>query len=240
MKANKFQVYLIVFRSLFSILITSLHIIIRPIYRKWKRKEIDALSRKWAKKILDIVKVSYEVFNPYDIQLQLDHRYIIMSNHCSHYDIPLIFMTLDGSIRMMSKKELFRVPIWGCAMKIAECLSIDRDNRKQAAQDLKIVKEKMQTGIIPWIAPEGTRSRTGKLQPFKKGGFMIARQTKAIIIPIGIRGSGKILPPKTLDFHIGERVEIYIGKPIDAASYPAKDKEALIKEVENQIRLAIS
>jgi 1-acyl-sn-glycerol-3-phosphate acyltransferase len=199
------------------------------------RADIDRTMRKWSAALLKAVKVSYHVHNPQQIAFLPQQRYILMSNHASLYDIPLIFMALPGSIRMIAKQELFKVPVWGHAMQAAEFLAIDRKNSKQAMEDLEIVKAKMQSGIVPWIAPEGTRSRHGELNPFKKGGFMLALQTEATIIPVGIRGSNKILPPDTWDFHTGETVEIHIGEPIRATDYTVATRMEFIAVVNRSI-----
>ncbi len=98
----------------------------------------------------------------------------------------------------------------------------------------------MMSGIVLWIAPEGTRSRSGALGAFKKGGFMVAIQTGASIIPVGITGSEKILKPDTRDFYLGQKVRIRVGKPIEAARYTEEMKDALIAEVRSEIESLIS
>lgn len=203
------------------------------------RQAMDEVIHQWAKQLLDAVGVRYQVIDLDDLQFQPGTPYIIMSNHASLYDIPLIFMTLPNrSIRMIAKKELFRVPLWGDAMRRSEFVAIDRQDSAQALKDLQVVKTNMENGIIPWIAPEGTRSRHGKLNPFKKGGFMLALQTGATIIPVGIRGAGHILPPDTWDFHYGQTVEIYIGQPIDAKQYTIRTRMALLAAVRQEIEKA--
>jgi 1-acyl-sn-glycerol-3-phosphate acyltransferase len=161
--------------------------------------------------------------------------HIIMANHRSYYDIPLSFISLPGSIRMLTKKELFKVPIWGKGMKAAEFISIDRNDLDQALKDLEEARKIMQSGIVLWVAPEGTRSRTGKLGDFKKGGFMLALQTGAIIIPVGIKGSETILPPDTFDFVLGCKIEVNIGEPIDTSLYNIEQKDVLMQNVRNAI-----
>jgi len=152
-----------------------------------------------------------------------------MVNHRSHYDIPLSFVSLPGSIRMLTKNELFKIPIWGKGMKAAEFISIDRKNLEQALKDLDEARRLMLSGIVLWVAPEGSRSRTGKLGEFKKGGFMLALQTGAIIIPVGIKGSETILPPDSLDFYLNRKVDITIGEPLDAALYNVDQRDALMQ-----------
>ncbi|MBU1927124.1 MAG: 1-acyl-sn-glycerol-3-phosphate acyltransferase [Gammaproteobacteria bacterium] len=138
MQTNRLISYWVVLRSLLATLSTSLSVINASFMRRLTRQRIDQLSRAWSSKVLKIARVSYEVFNPYTVSLQSGRSYIIMSNHASLYDIPLIIMSLPGSIRMIGKKELFKVPIWGRAMRLADFISIDRENRRQAIQDLQL------------------------------------------------------------------------------------------------------
>ena len=203
----------------------------------WTYRDSDRAIHPWARKILHIMRVKYVVFNPYNFEFAFKRPYIIISNHLSHFDIPLIYATFPKeSIRMIAKKELFYIPIFGWAMKMAGCITIDRKNARQALKDLAVARKMMLEGVRVWIAPEGTRSRTGELGPFKKGGFKIALDTGAIIVPVTIIGSNKILPPKTFDLSRDEKVEIHIGKPIDTAQYQLKDIKKLIADTENEIK----
>lgn len=238
-KANKISSFWIILKSMGITVYFSLRCIYQS-YRTKSLSESDRIIHDWAKNLLDCVNLSYQVYNPHQVEPTPNKAWIIMSNHASLYDIPLIFMALPHStIRMIAKKELFRVPIWGHAMKATGFIAIDRKNSAQAIEDLKLAKQQMEEkGIIPWIAPEGTRSRDGKLNIFKKGGFMLALQTNAIIIPIGIRGAGKILPPDTLNFHLDEKVEIHIGRPIDTTQYSIETRKELIKAVREEIKTA--
>jgi 1-acyl-sn-glycerol-3-phosphate acyltransferase len=162
---------------------------------------------------------------------------VIMSNHSSLYDIPLIFVALPGSIRMLTKKELFSVPVWGRGLAAGEFVSINRHDHRQALRDLDAAKGKMAGGISLWVAPEGTRSRDGQLGDFKKGGFVLAIQTGALILPIGIRGARDILPPKTFfRADLGRTAEVHIGAPIDAGAFSMDRRDALVGEVRERIR----
>lgn len=243
MYVNKFKSYLIIIRTVFVTLRDSFKILWWEFRKKENIRElINNLGFKWGTDLLRIVKVKYTVSSTHISAKEFSsgEAFMIMSNHASLYDIPLIFAAFPkASIRMMAKKELFRVPIWGKALARGEFISIDRENKRQAIVDLKHAKEMMQSGIIPWVAPEGTRSKTGELQPFKKGGFMLALQTGATIIPVGIKGSGKILPAKTVKFNVGENIEIRIGKPIKAADYGVKELPKLMYDVEISIKSLI-
>ena len=142
-------------------------------------------------------------------------------------------------MRMLAKKELSTMPFMGKGMVAAEFPFIDRKNRHQAIQDLVQAKKLMESGIIMWISPEGTRSKNGKLAAFKKGGFITAIESNATIIPIGIRGAFDILPAKTRRFNIHQKVEIHIGEPVDASQYRIDNKDELIDRVHREMKILV-
>lgn len=195
------------------------------------RSYMSKMLRLWSQWLLNIVKLSFTVHNPNNFTFDPNTKYIIMTNHASHFDIPLMLLAFDVDIRMVAKKELFRVPVWGRAMRVTEFIPINRNNRHEALQDLEFAKQKMASGIKLWMAPEGTRSRTGALSPFKKGGFMLALQSGATIVPIGIRGSFHVLPPKTINFNLRQHVDIVVGSPIDTTQYPIDNRDKLMQDV---------
>lgn len=204
--------------------------------RTYERGFADRVLRWWSGFLLRNVSARVHIGNPHQVTMNPGTPYIIMSNHRSHYDIPLIFVSLPGSIRMLTKKELFKVPVWGKGLKAAEFLSIDRHDHAQAIRDLNYAKEQMRGGIVLWVAPEGTRSRDGAIGEFKKGGFMVAIQTGATIIPVGISGSEKILRPGTWDFFLDQDVQVNIGMPIDASAYAIETRDRLMDDVKETIR----
>ncbi|WP_419419525.1 lysophospholipid acyltransferase family protein [Legionella sp. D16C41] len=213
------------------------HAVIRRIRGTINRPWVDATINKWSTKLLNLIGVQYTVINPYNVAPKAGQATIIMCNHSSLYDIPLSFKAFPNhSIRMLAKKELSKVPIMGKGMTAAEFPFIDRKNRHQAIRDLAFTRQLMESGIVMWIAPEGTRSKTGKLASFKKGAFITAIEAKATIIPIGIRGAYNILPAKTMRFNLNQKAEIHIGKPIDAAKYTLENKDELITKVHQAIK----
>lgn len=232
MKASVFQTTRIIILSVFYTVVTCSRAIIRSFFGKINREWVDKEMHRWVDNILEQVKVDYQIINPHHVEPKKREPTIIMCNHTSLYDIPLSIKAFPNhSIRMLAKKELSKIPVMGKAMKVAEFPFIDRHNRRQAIEDLKYVQKLLDSGIVMWIAPEGTRSKTGKLASFKKGAFITAIQAKATIIPIGILGAYDILPAKTYQFNISQKAEIRIGQPIDASEYSLEDKEALIDKV---------
>jgi 1-acyl-sn-glycerol-3-phosphate acyltransferase len=199
------------------------------------RAAIDALARSWSQKLIDIIDLKYRVVGEMP-HYETGRRYIIMCSHASHYDIPLSFVALPGSIRMLAKNELSRIPIFGRAMLHSEFIFIDRHNREQALKDLDAARRKMEEGIVLWVAPEGTRSTDGKLLSFKKGCFHLALDTGALIIPIGIRDIVNVLPKGTTDMYTGVHVEMHIGNFIDAGNYTMQTRDRLMNEVETEMR----
>lgn len=238
MRVNFGQKLIIMLRVVGISVRDSLRVMLGAFFLRDKCSYNDRVIHCWARGILRTLQVKYKIFNPYNLEFDPGRPYIIMSNHLSHFDIPLIYVTFpQDSVGMIAKKELFRIPIFGWGMKLCGwCFSIDRKNMRQAVLDLKVIKRAMLNGVRMWMAPEGTRSRTGKMGPFKKGGFKIAADTKAIIIPVTIIGSDRILPAKTFDFSTNEEVAIYIGEPIDTLHYSAEDPSRLMTDTANEIK----
>jgi 1-acyl-sn-glycerol-3-phosphate acyltransferase len=206
--------------------------ILKSLFGTISRRWCDAELQRWSKRLLQLFQIRCAVINPYHISPQKGRATIVMCNHASLLDIPLSLQAFpDASLRMLAKKELASIPIMGGGMVAAEFPFINRKNRRQAIQDLEKVNKLLESGIVMWIAPEGTRSDTGQLGSFKKGGFITAITTKAIIIPIGIRGAYQILPPRSTRFKLNQTAELHIGQPIDAANFDLDHKEDLIQAV---------
>lgn len=236
MKAKLWQNYVLLVIACAWTIWTSIKAIALVFMGTFTRDWADRHLRIWANYLLNLARIKTKVINPHHFNFVPGERYIVMSNHNSHFDIPLIFHALPGSIRMVTKRDLFKIPIFGKGMMVAEFIPIDRENHHQAVRDMELAKLKLEDGIIVWVSPEGTRAKMGELLPFKKGGFVLAIQTKAKILPIGIRGSGRILPPKTWELTFDQQVEIHIGQPIDASLYNVNNKEVLMHEVGTQLR----
>lgn len=236
MRAGSLHALVILARSVLATLkitVATLFDVYRGVYR---RETGDARLRWWSNRLLQLVHARCVVIGDPAQALPKGRPLIVMSNHASLYDIPLLFVALPGSMRMLTKKELFRVPVWGRGLAAGEFVSIDRHDHEQAIRDLDAARDKMASGISLWIAPEGTRSRNGEMGDFKKGGFVLAIQTDALILPVGIRNSREILPPKTFfDVNLGCTAEVHVGRLIDAAAYGLEQRDELLAAVRAQI-----
>lgn len=199
------------------------------------RQKADYLLAWWSKRLLDVIGLSYHIEGADQLHFTPGKPYIIMCSHCSFYDIPLSFLSIPASMRMLTKEELFRVPIWGRGLVAAEFIPIDRRNRRKAVRQLVAAKNKMISGIVLWVAPEGTRSLDGKLGALKKGGFKLAQQVGATIIPLRLSGAHEIYSPRRKRFKLKQKIAIKIGRPIDAVHYK-DDEQALMMMVEQQLQ----
>jgi len=156
--------------------------------------------------------------------------YILVSNHQSSFDIFSLLGYLPLQFRWTAKAELFRIPFMGWAMTRTGYISIERDSPKKAYRSLLRAAEVVRKGTSVIIFPEGTRSPDGKLQPFKKGVFLIALKSQAPILPITIQGASRIMRKGDWRIHPGE-VKIQIDPSIDTAGVPTEKEAELSQQV---------
>jgi 1-acyl-sn-glycerol-3-phosphate acyltransferase len=136
----------------------------------------------------------------------------------------------------MVKKELFRLPILGKAMRMADCVPIDRHNREAAIASVREAEEIIRRGHHMVVFPEGTRSRDGRLLPFKKGPFYMAMETGVPIVPITLLGTETLLPKGKMLAKPGE-VKVIFHSPVDPKNYG--DRDALVAAIRQQIASAL-
>ncbi|HEX6274691.1 MAG TPA: lysophospholipid acyltransferase family protein [Polyangiaceae bacterium] len=160
-----------------------------------------------------------------------DENFVVMSNHQSLYDIPVLFQSLRRRVRMVAKRELFRVPVWGRAMRAAGFIEVDRDDHERAVESLRRAADAIESGTDVWISPEGTRSRDGSLQAFRKGGFHLALDAGVRILPVSIEGTRRVLQAGGYSVHPGATVSVTVHAPIDSRHYSVDELEALMDRV---------
>lgn len=132
---------------------------------------------------------------------------LLVCNHQSHVDVPIIFEALSGHVRMLAKKELFRIPIFGHALAMAEFIPVDRGNREAGREVTKKISRLINSGLQVWLAPEGTRSPDGKLQAFKSGSFSVAIEAKVPIQPLVVKNAYRILAKNEYLVKIGSTLD---------------------------------
>jgi 1-acyl-sn-glycerol-3-phosphate acyltransferase len=157
-------------------------------------------------------------------------HFIYMMNHNSNLDAPAVFMKLPGPVRVLGKKELFRLPVLSTAMRLGGFVPVDRSNREAAIESARTAARIAASGASFLIAPEGTRSRTGGLLPFKKGGFHIAIDSQVPIVPITVVGAFELMPPGSYAIRPGV-IEIFFHDPIETKGLQSRDRFELIARV---------
>jgi len=197
----------------------------------------DARLDWWSKRLLGQAEVSLETQG-------VEHArgstaFVVMSNHQSLYDIPALYQTLPLRLRMVAKAELFRIPIWAQAMRVAGFVELDRSARERAIESLERAKDALARGTSIWIAPEGTRSRDGSLGAFKLGGFHLAAGAGARILPVTVAGTRSILPAKGSRVVPGALVRVTVHPPIDPADYGSDVNDSLVQAVRSSIEGAL-
>jgi 1-acyl-sn-glycerol-3-phosphate acyltransferase len=204
------------------------------------RGSVDERARWFGRRVVELLDVDLRVSGTE--RVPAGGAYVYMSNHQSHLDIPMLYATLPSpTIRMLAKKELFQIPVWGRGLRAAEFIEVDRGNHTRAMQSIETAAKLVRDGVSIYLAPEGTRSRDGRIGKLKKGGFHLALGTGAPIVPVAIRGTIDILPRGGKVMQTGRRVDVTIGDPIsidgrDLETLMAEVRDFLVKNVENASR----
>ena len=186
------------------------------------------LARLWANSILWVSLARITVSGSEKLDPQ--RSYIYMPNHQSNADIPLLLGRLPVQFRWLAKAELFKIPIFGRAMRGVGYISIDRANRKSAFASLERAAQTIRDGTSVLIFPEGTRSRDGRILPFKKGGFLLSVDSGVPIVPIIIKGTFNIIPKGHFIIRPAP-VTMQILDPVETVDYTRKTKDALLARI---------
>lgn len=168
---------------------------------------------------------------------RLDRRRpcVFMCNHESFLDGPLLMTVIDRPLRAIVKRFVFRIPVLGLGMKLAGYVPVDKEGQGQGrdriARAAGLIRNR---GYSFLIYPEGQRSWDGTLQPFKRGGFFLALEAGAPIVPVSIAGSYELMPRGSRIVRPG-RVRITFHEPVDAAGFTRETMPALVERVRGAI-----
>lgn len=197
---------------------------------------VNMIAVIWAKLCCWIAPISVSIqgkdnYNP-------NQSYVIVSNHQSMVDIPVLHAHLGLPIKWIMKKELKKIPIFGTACHQLGCIYVDRSNHEAAVQSIQDAKEKLTSNACVLFFVEGTRTRDGKLLPFKKGAFRFAKEMNLPILPLTIQDSIYLLPSDSLDLVPGT-THIQIHPPIDTTDTDIHNLEPLMKKAHDTIASAL-
>lgn len=195
-----------------------------------------ACARFWSLGALRVARVRLDVTG---LELVPAHGPVIyMGNHQGNFDILALTQAIPRLFSWVAKEELFRVPVFGAAMRRAGYIPLDRSDGRKALKSMKQAAERISGGTSVVIFPEGTRTVDGTLLPFKRGAFMLAVKAGVPIVPFTINGSRDVNPRNRLELRPGT-ISISFGAPIDAAGI---SEAALMEQVRDAIaaRLEVS
>ncbi len=190
------------------------------------------LIRCWAKSILNSSRIRYHAEGLQKIDLS--QNYVIVSNHQSGMDVILTFALFPKPISFFTKKELFKIPIFGWAMKSAGMVKVDRFDKEKSKKCVDDAINKINSTNLSFLNyPEGTRSNYNDLLEFKKGGFILAVKSNTSIVPLTIIYKKIDSPIYRSD------ATLIFDKPISLVNYDIDKKDDLIFQVRNIIKLNI-
>jgi len=206
--------------------------LLRVPYRHWGI--YDTCMRAWGRCLLWAAGVKVTVQG--GSGLRVDEPHIITSNHASFFDIMALAAYLPVPVKYVVKKELFRIPVFGWAIRALGHVRLDRENLKQAFEayeEAAAIIRRQRLHVL--VFPEGTRTRTGEMQRFKKGPFVLAIGCGAKVVPVYIGGTFGILPKGKVRIH-PHPVAIAIGEPLSTEGLTYEDRQALAERTERAVR----
>jgi 1-acyl-sn-glycerol-3-phosphate acyltransferase len=172
-------------------------------------------------------------------QLADPRRTVVMSNHVSNLDPPVLFQVLGIDFKAVAKKQVFAAPFLGAVLRMAGFVDVDRADREQAREAMERTADSLRAGACFLVFPEGTRSRSGELGEFKKGAFVAAIKSGSRIVPVAITGTRELMPRGRLAVRPGT-VRVRVLDPVETGGYSYADRDRLASEVKARIAAALA
>jgi 1-acyl-sn-glycerol-3-phosphate acyltransferase len=185
----------------------------------------DREPRDWAHHLIRVTRLQVEAVGLE--RLQSDRPYVFAANHASFVDIWVLLAWLPGSVRFIAKRELFAIPLFGAALRATGQIALDRQHLDSATQSYGEAAGEVRGGRSVIVFVEGTRSRDGRLQEFKKGAFVLAIEAGVPLVPVFVRGTHRVLPRGSLWLRRGA-VGLVVGQPVSTDGFTYADRDELL------------
>jgi 1-acyl-sn-glycerol-3-phosphate acyltransferase len=189
-------------------------------------------ARAWSRALLVLCGIPFRIERSAGASAAA--QAVFMSNHESLVDIPLLFVGITRSVRFLAKRSLFFVPFLGWSMGAAGFVPVDRRRTEKAADVFLTLEKRVKAGHSILVFPEGTRSRSGELLPFRKSGFLLAIRMGLPVVPIAVSGARDVVGADSLWIRRVPAV-IRFGEPIPTAGFTVSDTLALMEKVRREI-----
>ena len=198
------------------------------------RKELKKLSERIIKAAkINLDEAAYK-------KMKLEDGIVVVANHSSNLDIPVIVTALSIPVGFVAKKEMENWPFYSMWMKMSNCIFLDRSNPREGIKSIRKAVEIVKQGYPTVIFPEGERTLTGEVGNFKKGSFKLATETNGIILPLTIDGTFFVQNRKSILMKPNRKVRLTVGKPIDLRKINQENskniseivRELVVKEME--------
>jgi 1-acyl-sn-glycerol-3-phosphate acyltransferase len=158
---------------------------------------------------------------------------IYAANHASLFDIPVLLAYLPDNVRIIYKRELERIPVFGWGLRMSPFIAVDRAKAREASDAIDSTAATIRQGASALVFPEGTRSKDGTLGTFRRGVVNLAVKAGIAIRPVVLRGTAAIMPARTLRIRSGT-VDLVLLDPITVDGITTRDQErALLEQLRN-------
>lgn len=195
--------------------------------------EADKALRLWARGVLASAGVRHEAVGLEHIPTQ--GHVVFVCNHQSHYDAPLAMAHVETHTRFVAKAELFKIPVFGAALRRAGNIPVARSGGNEDRARLEEAVTALRERVSVLFYAEGTRSEDGRLRPFKKGAATLAIQAGVPVVPMAVSGTRLILPKGGRAVQWGQRVALVVGKPISTQGLTIEDRDTLTRGLEDAV-----
>jgi 1-acyl-sn-glycerol-3-phosphate acyltransferase len=220
----------LIFTLSWSAVCITLALLVRLLTRS-TRVPLAMARRLWAPGLIHAAMARLEVDRG---TLPFDQPYFFVANHASIIDVPSLFCALPTPLRFIVKRELGRVPFLGWYISAMGMIFVDRGARSEALASVRNAAVLARDGRSVASFPEGTRSRDGRIGPFKSGVFLAAIDAQIPVVPVAILGAGAVLPPSGFRVRPGT-IRVAVGEPIPTVGLTAADRGRLAQQARSAV-----